>query len=186
MIRRTPPRRAFTLIESMATIVVLGTLASVSSLLIFNSVDGYKDGVTAAQLTVESSSALDRAVRELRRIPLDGTAPPSSPHIDDINAAGDSIQWRDSADLNCSLIKSANDLMLEVAGTGSAVLLSDVTGFSVIAYQDDNTPLTNPLTGSACDDIRRVTISVTVTRDGVSRTLRTKVFIRSTMSGGGA
>ena len=39
------------------------------------------------------------------------------------------------------------------------------------------------LAGAACDDIRRVSLTATVQRHGVSHTLRAKVFIRSTMHG---
>ena len=63
-------RRAFTLIESMAAVVVLGSLAGVSSLLIFNAVDGYTEAATAAQLHVEASIALDRAIREIRKLKI--------------------------------------------------------------------------------------------------------------------
>ena len=60
---------------------------------------------------------------------------------------------------------------------------SDVTAFTVQSYDQDNGVLANPLTGAACDDIRRVVLEVTVQRNGVTESLRTKIFIRSMMSG---
>jgi hypothetical protein len=63
------------------------------------------------------------------------------------------------------------------------VLLTDVTACTIATFDEDNAPLGASLAGVACDDIRRVSVSVTVTRGGVSETLRTKVFIRATMEG---
>ena len=42
--------RGFTLIESMATVSVLGILGSIASFMILNSVSGYTEAATAAQL----------------------------------------------------------------------------------------------------------------------------------------
>ncbi|MHC4101610.1 MAG: prepilin-type N-terminal cleavage/methylation domain-containing protein [Planctomycetota bacterium] len=177
-------RRAFTLIESMATISVLAVLGSIASFLILDSVDGYTEAATSAQLHAELSIAMDRAMREIRKIELDaGATTPPGPNITDINAAGDNIQWTNTAVEAHSLYKSGSDLMLEVEGGGAAVLLSDVTAFAVQTYDEDDGPLANPLTGAACDDIRRVQLNVTIQRNGASESLRTKVFIRSTMSG---
>jgi prepilin-type N-terminal cleavage/methylation domain-containing protein len=179
-------RRAFTLIESMATVAVLATLGSIASFVLLDALGDYAKSVTSAQLHAEVSIALDRAMREIRMIDLDGgAASQPAPNITDINAAGDTIQWTDDASAAYSLAKSGSDLMLEVAGGGADILLSDVTAFSVQAYDDDNAVLANPLTGAGCDDIRRVELTITAARDGVSESQRSRVFICSTMSGGG-
>jgi prepilin-type N-terminal cleavage/methylation domain-containing protein len=176
-------RRAFTLIESMATVAVLATLGSIASFLILDAVDGYSVADTSAQLHAELSIAMDRALREIRKIEPDDGAGVVAPNITDINAAGNNIQWTDSDSDAYSLYQSGSDLMLEVDGGGAALLLSDVTAFSVQTYDEDDGVLANPLTGAACDDIRRVVLDLTVQRNAVTESLRTKIFIRSMMSG---
>ena len=176
-------RRGFTLIESMATVAVLATLGSIASFLILDSVDDYSETATTAQLHAELSIAMDRAMREIRKIEADSGASGVAPNITSVNAADNDIQWTDSDSDAYSLSLSGSDLMLEVDGGGSAVLMSDVAAFTVLTYDEDDGALAAPLSGAACDDIRRVVLNVTVQRNGVTESLRTRVFIRSTMSG---
>ncbi|MHC4429357.1 MAG: pilus assembly FimT family protein [Planctomycetota bacterium] len=176
-------RRAFTLIESMATIAVLATLGSIASFLILDAVDGYSEAATSAQLHAELSIAMDRALREVRKIEPDTGAAGVAPNITNVNAANNNIQWTDSGSDAYSLYQSGSSLMLEIDGGGPAVLMSDVTAFTVLTYDEDNGALATPLSGAACDDIRRVALNVTVNRNGVTESLRTRIFIRSMMSG---
>ena len=71
-------------------------------------------------------------------------------------------------------------------GGAAVVLLSDVTALSVQTYDEDNTALAATLTGAQCDPIRRVYVEVTMQRSGVSQSLSSKVFLRSTMRGNDA
>ena len=167
----------------MATVAVLATLGSIASFLILDSVDGYTEAATSAQLHAELSIAMDRATREVRKIEPDSGASGVAPNITDVNAADNNIQWTDSDSDAYSLYQSGSDLMLEVDGGGAAVLMSDVTVFTVLTYDEDDAALVAPLSGAACDDIRRVALNVTVQRNGVTESLRTRVFIRSMMSG---
>jgi prepilin-type N-terminal cleavage/methylation domain-containing protein len=179
-------RRAFTLIESMATIAVLATLGSIASFLVLDAVDDYSGTATAAQLHAELSIAMDRILREVRHIELDGSASGIAPHI--IGVDSTYVAWQDSDSDNYSFTLSAGEIFLQIDGVAGAVLLTDVSAVDVKAYDEDNTELPGPLAGAACDDIRRISIEITLLRNGVSESLRSKVFIRSTMSGaeGGA
>ena len=96
------------------------------------------------------------------------------------------IKWSDSDADSYTLSLSGADLLLAVDGGAAAVLLADVTAFSVQTYDEDDAALADSLSGVACDPIRRVALDVTLQRHSVSETLRTKLFIRSTMSGGGS
>ncbi len=176
-------RRGFTLIESMATISILATLSSIASFLILDAVDAYTDAATSAQLHGEASIALDRAVREMRRIDLDSTAGGVAPDINNVTTTW--LDWEDSVGGVYQLLYNAGEkaLKIEISGGGLAVLLGDVTGCTFSTYDEDNDPLAATLTGVECDDIRRIELSVTVARAGISETVRTRVFIRSTMSG---
>lgn len=174
-------RRGFTLIESMATLTVLAVLSSISSFLILEAVDSYNDATTTAQLHGELSIALERAARELRRIDQDDTAPGVAPDI--LSTLPSWLEWEDTLGRHYQLGQLASDLILEVEGDGATVLLGDVTACTVSTYDEDDTLLPGVLGGAGCDDIRRVRLDVTVTRNDVSESLRTKVFIRSTMQG---
>ena len=129
----------------------------------------------------ELSISLDRIVRELRKIKLDSGAAGVAPDIDAVTST--SIAWRDANGAACSLTLSGTDLLLVVNGGASNILLSDVTGMSLGTYDENSASLPASLSGVACDSIRRVEISITLSRLNVSETLGTKLFIRSTMSG---
>ena len=82
---------------------------------------------------------------------------------------------------------SGRNLMLAVDGGAPAVLLSDVNAFAISIYDQDDTQLVGDK-GAGHPDldlIRRVRLDVTLSRHNVTESLRSKVFIRSTMSGGG-
>jgi len=177
--RRRRPLRAFTLIEAVATIVVLAVLGSLASTIIVEATDGYFSGQVHAQLHTEASIGMDRIVRELRNIPLDEDAPDIAPDIDAVTNT--SITWQ----TNNSLSLNGTDLELVNDGAASRVLLSNVSAFSIQTYDESNNALNQPLQATQCDPIRRVQISVTLTRHGESETLRAKIFLRSTMAGAG-
>ncbi len=184
------PRRrgGFTLIEAIATITVLSIMGSMASLLIVDAVDGYVDAVTSAQLHAELAIALDRVTREIRKIDNDETAGPTDPDIDSVTQVGleDAMTWTDSDGDAYSLSKTGSNLMLAVDGeAAAAVLLSDVTAFAISVYDQDNTVIVGDISDAACDPIRRVLLDVKLSRQNVTESLRSKVFIRSTMSGGG-
>ena len=170
----------FTMIELISTITVLAVVGSVASGVIFNAADAYLDASTMSQLHTELSIGLDRVVHELRGIPIDAAAVGLAPDVDNITPT--SITWS----TNNSLALSGSDVTLTIAGGPSAVLLSDVISFNVQSYDEDNTALAGTLSGVTCDPIRRVTVTVATTRYGITESLRSKVFIRSTMSGAGS
>ncbi len=133
MIRRRFParnvRRGFTLIEAIATIVVLAIIGSIASLLILNAVDGYTDAATTAQLHIEASTAMDRIVRELRRVPLDSGAAGVAPDINDVTPT--SITWGANGELSLT----GNNLQVTTGGPPLGDLLDDVIAFTVQTYE---------------------------------------------------
>ena len=176
-------RRGFTLVESMATVAILGTLGSTASFLILNAVDGYTDAATRAQLHAELSIALDRAMREIRKIELKGDAVGEvAPNITSIS--GTSLKWEDyPAGLEYELLWSGSELQLKVAGGGLATLMTNVTNLTITGYDDGADPDAVVASCSPCLTIRRISVEVTAERGGITESLRFKVFLRSTMSG---
>lgn len=170
----------FTLVELIVAMVVLTALATVASGLVLTMADSYYDVATTAQLHAELSVAMDRAVRELRQIPFDADAGGVAADIDAVTAT--SITWDD----DYSLTLVGDNLMLTIDGGAAAVLMADVTTFEVQTYDESNAALAATLNGAACDAIRRIRLTLTAQRYGVSDTLRTRVFVRSTLAGAGA
>src|SRR5437762_1717631 len=84
------PRRArsgFTLIETIATIAILATLASVASSILMTAMKSYTDSAIVGQLDGEESMAMERIVRELRKIPKDTGAGTNAPLISAVTAS---------------------------------------------------------------------------------------------------
>lgn len=169
--------RGFTMVEAIATLTVLGVLASVSVNLIYTATTSYRDAATRAQLSDEVSVAMDRIARRLTSIERDTSAAVVAPQISSVTPT--SIAWNS----NYSLTLSGAQLQLVENGGVARTLLDDVTSFSVSAFDESNAALAGTLSGAATQAIRRIRVQVTVQRLGISETTRTKLFIRATMSG---
>jgi prepilin-type N-terminal cleavage/methylation domain-containing protein len=176
---RGAARGGFTLVESVATIIVLSVLGSAASFLIVNTAEQFTEAADTAQLHAEASAAMERITGELRNIDYDDSATGDAPDISAVTAT--SIAWND----DWSLALSGDQVLLTEDGGAAAALLDDVSAFTVQTYDESNAALGASLTGDACDPIRRIAITLTVTRNGQSATLRSRVFIRSLMSGAG-
>lgn len=164
----------------IATIVILAAIGTVASNILLTASDSYLSASTGSQLTSELSMAMDRLVRDIRQIDLDNDAAAEiGPDVDDFTPT--SMTWNKlwTVRLNGTVLE------LEENGQAATTLLTDVSAFSLTAFNESNTALAASISGDACDDIRRLSVSITMTRYGISATLRSKVFIRSTMSGGG-
>ena len=131
----------------------------------------------SAQLHSELSVTMDRIVRELRKIPRDDAAAGTAPDIASVTAT--SITW----DTDYSLSLSSTNLMYTENGGTAAVLQNNVTAFTVQTYDESNSALAASLSGNNCDPIRRIQLTLTMQRHGVTESLRTKMFLRETMVG---
>lgn len=175
--RRGPhARRAFTLAEAIASIVVLAILGTAVSTLLSSAVHGSSEAGLRSTMHAELSVALDRIARELRGISLDPDAEGVAPDIDSITSSSLTFNGGDS------LALSAGTLTLTLDGS-AGTLLTDVTALSIQPYNESNSAIGPTLSGSSCDPIRRIAVTITVTRFGVSETLSAKVFLRATMVG---
>ena len=180
MTRRRPRHRGFTLVETIATIVILAAIGSVASFVLATATDGYFDASTRVQLHSEASIAMDRVLRELRNVELDTGASGVAPNI--ASVATSAITWND----DYALSVSGTDLLFQEDGAAAAVLAGDVSAFTISVQDESNATLSLPRSGTDCDGIRRVTVTLAMTRYGVTETVRSKIFLRSTLSGAGS
>jgi prepilin-type N-terminal cleavage/methylation domain-containing protein len=167
-------RAGFTLIELLASIAVLGALGSIAAMTLASAINGYTSSTTRAQLHAELSIALDRIDRELRKI--DSETAGASPDLNWITP--DSIAWNGAEALALS-----GDQVLFFENGSLDILLDDVTAFSVQAFDHANGLLGASLDDDECDPVRRLQVTITLQRNGVSETLRTKLYIRCLMEG---
>jgi len=173
-------RRGFTLIEAIAAITIISTLGSVTSALIYTAISSYRSSYTVVQLHEEISTALDRVSRRLRDVELNASAPTGTiaPNISNVTASSISFSGTSSFTL------SAGSISFVDAGASAVTLLSNVTSFSIKCYDESNAALGATLSAAGCYPVRRIQVQITCQRDGVSETVRTRVFVRSTMQGG--
>lgn len=179
--RRTS-RRAFSLVEAVCTIAILGTLSVLSSRIILQTSGQYLDAVTRAEVFAELSTAMEVATSELRGVRVLAGSSPPAPDLAAVTPT--SIAWNsDSGARSISL--SGTDLVL-ASGGATSILQRNVTSMTVRAYDNANAALGATLSGSALLPVQRVELEVTVTRAGVTETFRTRVALRATLSGIGS
>lgn len=173
-------RRGFTLVELVASMVIIATVGTLGATIIYTAMNGFFQASTRAQLQCELATALDRIAQELHDIPNDSSASSLAPDIASVSAS--SISWN----TGYALTLSGTNLMFSDNGASSALLLPNVSAFTIQTYDESNTALGASLSGTGCDAIRRIQITITMTQSNISETLRTKIFVRSMMSGSGS
>jgi len=176
---RRPSRhsRGFTLIEAIATMVVLGVMGAFISGLIVRVANQYSATAVAGRLQGQLSTAMERVFRELQSIPARAGASPVVAEISAVTAS--SVTFR----TNWVLSLVDGQLLLAESGATAQPLLDDVIAFSVQALDAQGAALAASLSGAACDAVNRFSVTIAVTRAGVTETLRTRVFIRALQSG---
>lgn len=182
-LRPTPPRgrRAFTLVEAIATIAILATLSVISSRLILESSARYTDAATRADLNTRASAAMQRVVSELRSMQKD----PSTvvPSITSAFSAT-SVIFTNASGVSTTISYNSGTSTLSITlGGTTSTLLTNCSSFA-LAYADKDNAAVSP--GGNRDNIRRVSITITATQGGISETIRTTVYIRALMAGSGA
>lgn len=168
-------RRGFTLVELIAAITILTFVALVSGSVLWTAIDAASRGGVQADLHSTISTAAEQVSRHLRNIPRKTLSP--APDIASISPT--SITWSS----NTTLSLSGNNLVISIAGGPTRTLLQNVRALDLRAYDESNTALGANLAGAQCDSIRRISIRIEVSRGDGIEVVRTKVFIRSLISG---
>ena len=170
--RRT---RAFTLIETIAAMVVLSIIASSAALLVGRIGVSFRDRSVHDQLHLEVSVALDRIVREVREITASDNG---SGVVPDITAAGSTeLQWGTGRLIDLT----GTQLRINVDGTNTDLLTGNVSALALDFLDEAGSSLllSGVVSGGNLANIQRVQVSLTVTRSGISETLHTLIFLRA-------
>lgn len=177
-LRRLTPR-GFTLVEVIAVIVILGVLGGVTSSLILNGAAAFTDSSVRMQLHGEASVALDRLVRELREIDADPAAGAPAPHITEASVSV--LAWGDDSRLRLD----GADLLLAADGAAERLLCNAVSEFSIAYFDESNRPLLVGASVPPADRprIRRLALRLALTRQGLTESLETRVFVRCAIMG---
>jgi prepilin-type N-terminal cleavage/methylation domain-containing protein len=172
-------RRGFTLIEVISSAVILAALGSIGASILFVAIDGYNQGSTVSRLHNKASLALERIVREIGTVAIDPEADTLAPDIESVDT--DAITWNDTS----MLLLFDGRLHLRLDGGLSYMLVDEVSEFQIMVFDQDDAPLSLPRSDDGCDVIRRIAFSITLADSGLSETVRTKQFLRCTMSRAG-
>ena len=178
--RRTS--RAFTLIETVVTMVLLAIVMAVVSNLFLSASMGYTSAAARSELHAELSAALERVVLDLRSArPKSG----ASPSVADITSTTpSSITWIDTDGTTRAVSLSGTDLLYSVSGAAGDVLSSSASSFGIATFDQSNVALATTLSGAGVESIWRVQVTIVGTRGGLTETLRTRVFPRAVLLGG--
>ena len=166
MMKRTSMQRGFTLIELIASMVVLGVVASVSAPLIGAASDSFVTSANNRDDIERLAHAMDRSVRLLREVPATAAG---SGLPDIVVAATDNIEFADGAELELV----GTTLMLTPAGGAASPLCTGVTAFELAYLAEDG------LTDTIATPQTSQRIEIRIVAGG--HELRSSVFFRVAM-----
>lgn len=182
--RRAVGAGGFTLVEAIATIVILAAVITVCSRIVSSATKGYTDSVTRAELHSQLSSAMDRIITDLRQTRVGPGSTPVAPDLQ--GATASSIGWTMVGGGTRSVALSGSQVTLTTESVAATALAVNITAFSVQCFDESNAALASTLNGSALNAVRRVRITLTGSSNGITETVRSKVFLRSMMTGAGS
>lgn len=185
--RRMTSRRAFTLVELIAAMVVVAVIGTVGAMTLQRAAAANSQVSARGTLYAEASAAMDRLVRKVQTSPARAATSPAVPSI--ATLTGTAITWDDLSLL--SYDPTAQTIVLRDVPAGdstvsSPVLMGNVSAFAVVPFDQSNADLfaalgVTTLNAAQGATVRRVSIQFTLTRDGQSVTLRSRAFPRCCM-----
>ena len=173
--KRTTYRSAFTLVETLAVMVIIGTISAVLSTVLYAASDAYASAEDGRRSIDSASLAIETLSREIRRQP-----PPSDSSLaaSITDASETSIEFESG--LRVELIGSA--LMLSRPDLPAAPLITPVESVSFRLFPEGG-PEVSPLDPGSGDDPRTARV-VEVSIDTGTGSLTTRLFLRSSLAGG--
>jgi prepilin-type N-terminal cleavage/methylation domain-containing protein len=165
-------RPAFTLVETIAVILVLGVLSVVTTPLILSAGDAFGQAALARERTEDASMALERIVRALREAP-DQSGAPGTPDI--TTATATSIEFADGTEIELL----GTTLWLALPGEAAAPVCQHVTAFELTYLNAGGGTIT---VSSPTDALNANRLHIRLAPEGGAE-LRTSVFLRCTLGG---
>jgi prepilin-type N-terminal cleavage/methylation domain-containing protein len=170
MIKMQPKRKAFTLVEIIVVITILGILAGLGAPMLAKLFDSFQFILYRKSLTESADAALRRISREIRRAADDTsvfTANSTTYRFNDIN--GNTIQYQ----------LSGSDLNREFNGA-SDTLLANVSSFSFTYLEDDAAAaIAAPLVNPQATDIKFIQADITLQEGGNTINYRLLIKLRN-------
>lgn len=187
MIRTRPGRRAFTLVETIATIAILGIVSLAVSRLIYTATDAYAQIGTRADMAGQMSLAMDRVVIELRRIDSTTVSTVIAPHVTACTSSQIDFVSGGSSFTLAYNSGTRNLAFLGAAGVTST-LMPNVSSFTITPLNSVGAAIATPVSAANLPLIRSIRIDMTCSNTtlNITESLRTQVYIRSMMVGSGA
>ncbi len=184
MISARPTRlRAFTLVEAITTIAIVGVVGSIAVTLVRTAIDVYEDSAIRADLSTQLSTAMERVATELRTIGPSSASGSVGPDISALTST--SITFNSGAAAR-TITRTGSNLLLTGGAASNIPLAQNVSTFTLQGYDKSNVALPASPSAGQIATLRRIEITLTATRGTVSETLRTRVFIRPLAAGSGA
>jgi prepilin-type N-terminal cleavage/methylation domain-containing protein len=174
--------RAFTLVELVAVMVVMGTLGTIAAAIVTRLGAANTQTAVRTELYNDASMALDRIVGMIKFTPV-RAATTQTPAISSITSS--QINWQNGDQLNLATnvitLRSVRD------GDGPAttpVLTRNVAALTITPRNDAEQSLftvhsvTN-LNAAQSGQVHAMDVAITLARSGVTATLSTRVFLRA-------
>lgn len=182
MKRVRPQPRAFTLVELIATMVVLSIIGLISAGLIDRAGRSYATDTTRAEIYTEADAALEFFASEVRAIARASGGPQlwsCTPTFlgyskSDTGAPQPYITY-DSTAQTLSWGQIAAGVGTDIS---ARILASNVSSCTIAYYTESNAALSGTLSTAQRATVRRIEITLTITRSGQTVTLRTRAFPR--------
>lgn len=168
----------FTLVETIAAIVVISVIGSLGSTLVARGVESMRGARASGQLHDDLSRTMDAIVRELRQLGRD-------------SGGNTQLSWCSSTGVSYGsnqAIYWEDDQVKQDGGATTTYYMSGITDFTVRYFDQSNVELSPPMSGAATQAVHRIDISITAQssyqgRNGAraTETLRSRVFLRDKM-----
>ena len=177
------PRAGFTLIELVVSISVSVIICGISGSLLWNATQQRSEVSARAELIDLGASAMEIMVRYLKEIPQDecsGNPPPClAGHAQVTTASATQVRWG-----TYGFRKSGTNLqMTSNSGTTWYTLCTDVSALAFTYYNRTSQNLLAVASpGDDPQNMRRITISLTLNRTNQTAKLQTGVFLRNFMN----